>query len=52
LAFDLPHESVEKGFGGGEWGCSLPLMWPIYDGRGPSTRGLVQPCGLAQAPPD
>ena len=40
LTFDLPHESKEKGLEGGG-GRSLPLMWPIYDGRGPSTRGLV-----------
>jgi len=47
LAFDFPHESVEKGLEGGG-GRSLPLMWPIYDSRGPSTRGLVQVVQLAQ----
>jgi hypothetical protein len=47
LTFDLPHESVELGFGGG-WGSSLPLMWPIYGSQGALTRGLVPVVALAQ----
>jgi len=47
-SFDFPHDRVEKGFGlRGGGGRSLPLMWPIYDGQGAITRGLVTPCGLA-----